>query len=239
MADAVNASKRRKKKNAPKELDDALLEQDLESLEDDAPGDGKKKGRRKKKPKVKKEKAEKKGGFGAALLAILVVLIVVAGVFLYLTLVNDWGGVRTSLLTTVNKLDPEFRTVEEQKVADYNAAKAQLEGDQAALLKAQQALDQRKAELDTRQGAISKAETELLPLYRRNLSEEKLEEIKQTGKIYESMEPQTAAGIMSRLYDETYMAAILYYMKPDKAAEVMSHMTADLAARITTELLKN
>jgi|GEM_PF-2931000 len=238
MADAVKASKRRKKKNAPEALDEQLLEQNLEDLEDGEPEDGKKR-RKKKKPKVKKEKAEKKGGFGAALLAILVVLIVVAGVFLYLTIVNDWGGVRTSLLTTVNKLDPNFRTLEEQKVAEYNAAKAQLESDQAKLLKDQQALEQRKADLDLRQAAISNAEAELLPIYRRNLSEEKLEEIRQTGKIYESMEPATAAGIMSRLYDETYIAAILYYMKPAAAADVMSHMTAELAARVTTELLKN
>jgi flagellar motility protein MotE (MotC chaperone) len=52
------------------------------------------------------------------------------------------------------------------------------------------------------------------------------------------MDAQTAAGILSRLYDETWIAAVIYYMTPESAAQVMSFMSADLAARVTTELLK-
>lgn len=227
MADAVNTSpKKARGKTAEPEL-----EVDLDALPE-AEAEGKKKKR------PKKEKRRRRRG-GLILLIALVVLVVAAGVFLYLTVVNDWGGVRTSALTLVNRLDPQFRHLEEQKIAEYNAAKAQLESDQAQLLLDQQALEKRLSEVGRRETAVSQAEADLQPLYRRNLSEEKLDEIKRTGKIYENMDPQVAAGIMSRLYDESYMAAILYYMSASKAADVMSQMPADLAARVTTELLKN
>lgn len=186
-----------------------------------------------------KKRKKKKKGRGIIGLIILLVLIIAAGVFIYLTMVNDWGGVRTQALTLVNKLDPEFRYLTEQQVTEYKQAVAQLEQDRAQLKADQDLVAQQRAELDARRAELAQQELERQPLYRRNLSEDKLNEIKQTGKIYENMDPAIAAGIMSRLYDETYMAAILYYMSAQSAADVMSNMSAELAARVTTELLRD
>ena len=247
MADAVNTPleeevnpgapekpRRRARKKAAPEAE--TLTELLPEEEAAAEGEGKKK---KKKPKrEKKAKAKKRRG-GLFLLVALVVLIIAAGVFLYLTVVNDWGGVRTSFLTLVNQLDPQFRHLEEQRIVEYNAAVDQLELDQAQLKADQEALDKRLSEVGRREVAVSQAESDLEPIYRRNLSEAKLDEIKKTAKMYENMDAQVAAGIMSRLYDESYMAALLYYMSAGSAADVMTNMSAELAARITTELLKN
>lgn len=196
----------------------------------------------KKKAAKQQAAANKQGKKGFMGLVVLFVLLIGAAVFLYFSVINDWGGVRTSILTTVNRLDPGFRYAKEEQLAEYNrnveaveAAQKQLNLDIAAFEKSRAeqnaALDKRKKELDEQ-------EIFTLPLYRQGLSDDKIDEIKQLAKIYENMDAEDAADIMSRLYDVSHMAAILFYMKPAPAADVMSSMPADLAARVTTELLR-
>lgn len=187
------------------------------------------------------KKKKKRGGLVG--LIILFVLLIGAGVFLYFTIVNDWGGVRTSALTFVNKLDPEFRYVKESQYIEYQEAVDQLEAAQTKLEQDIAAFEKtsaaQKADLEKRQKELTEAEIFVLPLYRRGLSDDKINELKQLGKIYENMDAKTAAGIITRLYDDSHIAAILYYMSAPAAADVMANLSAELAARVTTELLRD
>ncbi len=196
-------------------------------------------------PKAKKGKKDAAGdadGEGkkkksAAGLVILICLLITAGLFLYLSLTRDWGGVRTTVLDTVNKLDPDYRSVEE-KLAQYNMDQALLEAGQKALADAQKKLEEQKKALDAERVEIDDLRVFTLPLYRRGLPDEKIAELKALGKIYSVMEAESAADIMARLYDVSHMAAIVYYMDKGAAAAVLDAMNHDLAARVTTDLLR-
>lgn len=56
--------------------------------------------------------------------------------------------------------------------------------------------------------------------------------IKQTAKLYESMDPQKAAKIIQS-YSDNVARDIIYTMRQKKAAEVLSELNPDTANRIT------
>ncbi|NLT57776.1 MAG: hypothetical protein GXX99_02300 [Clostridiales bacterium] len=195
-----------------------------------------KKGR--KKADKKRARGDKKGRRGFWGLLALVVLIFFAAGFLVASVKKDLGGVRSKLIETVNLLDPAYADLvaREQQVELLEAGLATRE-QQVALL--EEALNARALLLDEREAAALSRELERLPIYRRNLDEDKQEEIRALGKTYANMDAEKAASIMGELYNVEDMATILYYMSSRSAAAVLEQMDQKLAAQITDELLKN
>ena len=76
-----------------------------------------------------------------------------------------------------------------------------------------------------------------VPLYRREMTEEELEDMMSISTLYTQMAPEAAAARLVRLYDPRDVAAILYFMGERNAAAIMSVMTVEYAAEITEILL--
>jgi flagellar motility protein MotE (MotC chaperone) len=184
----------------------------------------------------KTSKSKKKGGVSG--LIVLLVLIVIAGgglyVIVHFNLFNARGIIVDTVLATALKIDPEYVSYKEDALRLETALK------EADDLKAQyekelELLDQEREEIAAE--AENNQELDKIPFYLRNLNEDELAEMENLGKIYAAMLPETAADIMPRLYSVRDMASIVFFMKPDSAAALLSAMDASLAADITEELI--
>ena len=195
-------------------------------------------------PELEEESVPRKSRRGLIGLIVLFMLVIAAGVFLYFTIRNDWGGVRTNVIAWVNRFDPDYKSIgvrlselesEELRIeglmAELEGGQKKLEADQKRLAESENAVKQREI-------SVAEQEVFIKPLYLRGLNDDKVNELKQLGRIYQAMDPQDAARIMAQLYDVTHVAAIIYYMNAASAAEVLSELSTNLAASVTSELLR-
>ena len=230
---------------------------------------GKKKGKAPKEPKAPKEKKEKApkekksqsgGGAGGIIVIMILVLIILIGGFgaaLYLDMFSAREIVAEivtePLLGIITWLDPGYSSIEQRQRAEAEAqerknAARELELDEReanielmeAILDTREALlDRRDAEQDRREEQIIAMYERTVPLYRRELTDEVLEEMNTLARTYTNMSPETAAGILVRLYDIRDVASILWYMSERNAAALLAAFTPEYAAEITELWLYN
>lgn len=98
-------------------------------------------------------------------------------------------------------------------------------------------LDRRSASLDRREESMDTREAERLPLFRRNLTAQEIEDITSLARTYTQMSPEAAAGILSEVNDLQHVATILFFMTERHAGAILAAMEAELAAEITEILL--
>ena len=211
-------------------------------------------------PKDKKEKKEKeKGGnaTGLIIIMILVLLILIGGfgALLYFDMFDARmivaDVVRDPMLDVIVWLDPRFSSVnqrlieeaeaQEKRIAELHEALDRRE-EEIALLEGvlqtkEDQLERRANELNIREEQILAMYERTVPLYRREMTEEELEDMLQISTLYTQMAPEAAAARLVRLYDPRDVAAILYFMGERNAAAIMSVMTVEYAAEITEILL--
>ena len=210
-----------------------------------------KEGKRFFKKGAKSEKpARKKGGFIKFLLipAFLAALLLVAGVVFFL----DIFSVRSTVLATANQMlasrDPEYRQYVEQlsereaaldlREADISLREAELQQREDALANDDSSLKRRAAALDEREKKLRGQELAATPMFRREISEEKLTELKNLGRIYSNIEVEAAAQALSLLNSPVEMAEVLFYMDKNAAADLLGALDAEIAAQITREMLR-
>ena len=187
--------------------------------------------------KAAKSKPKKKKG-GLIGLVFLIILTIIATAFLYFSIQFNWGGVRDKLIETVNSLDPEY-VIYTEKIEDLNKREQQILLLEKKLEAEELKLSQKKTDLDKQEANIKEQEIVRLPIYRRILNDEDLQDMKSLSKIYAQMAPGTAAGILTTLYDIDDRAAIIYFMSEASAAAIMQEMEVRDAAEITDALLRN
>ncbi len=197
------------------------------------PEDTKKKGKKEK--KGKEGKKEKKGGFLGVFIMLLLVLLALGG--LVASVFFNWLGIRDTMIGMLGSLDPAYVTNEERAAAlelkstELSEREATIASDEARLAQLEVDLQGEVAEQQAQQ-------TELTPLYRRNLPEDRILELQNLGSIYSKMDAASAAAILPELYTIADMATILFYMNQTVAAEVLAGIDADLAADITMQMLQ-
>lgn len=140
---------------------------------------------------------------------------------------------------------------------DYQRNSSELDDREAAVEQKETELDQRESDLDTRESAVEEKETALdsststssstvtgvdnsddFESMLSGLSDDKITEIKKLATIYSKMDATSAAGILAGMYSNDDIALIIYYMTPASAAEVLAKMDAELAASITTLVVR-
>jgi len=187
--------------------------------------------------------APKKGGFPLILLplALLSVLLLVAGLVFYF----DLFAARSLALEAANNalasLDADYRHYSENLLAwesTLNAREQELAQKEEALAKDTARLEKRIDALDARERRLNERQLNSTPLFRREISEEKLAELKYLGKIYSGMDAETAAQALSLLNKPMEMAEVLFYMENSAAAGLLSALEPSLAAQITSEMLR-
>ncbi|MDR2421729.1 MAG: hypothetical protein LBD49_06480 [Oscillospiraceae bacterium] len=199
-----------------------------------APGTGKAEASEKK-PSARKRKDGKPRRVSAAIIiAGSAAALVIA--FAVLVAATDIFGLRGKLLRAMAGLDPEFTGLEtraaelDERETSLNSREARVEIEQARLEAEREDLASRERELDA-------AEDARTPLYRQPMSPQDIEDMKALAAVYQAMDPESAAEILSMLYTADRSAAILYYMSGKTAAAVLSAMAPELAAEITETLL--
>gem|GEM_PF-791838 len=108
---------------------------------------------------------------------------------------------------------------------------------EAGLQTRQAQLDRRSAALDRLEGITEEEETERLPLFRRHLTTQELEDITSLSRTFTQMSPQTAADILAELEDPDQVASILYFMGERNASAILAVMNVEFAAELTEILL--
>ena len=207
-----------------------------------------------KKQKAPKEKSNKKSGAGGIILIMILVLIILIGGFgaaLYFdmfssrTIIADI--VNDPLLQVVVWLDPRFTSVDqrlrsERDTQERRFSERSLELDEREddiielediLSRREQILDRREADLDRREAEVLAMFERTIPLYRRDMTDEELDNLRSYSRTYAQMAPADAARILVEIYDQRDVAAILFYMSERARAAIMSEMTPSYAAAIT------
>jgi len=100
-------------------------------------------------------------------------------------------------------------------------------------------LERREFELDRREEQIIAMYERTTPLYRREMTEEELDDMESLSRTYSQMAPESAARILVELYDPRDVAAILYFMSERNAAAILAVMHPEYAAEVTEILLYN
>ena len=181
---------------------------------------------------------KKKGGKLKIILLIILVLLV-AG-FVAEEVYFNWLGTRDMVIDAVIKLDPNIRA----RGARLDAREAALaEKEEAFEARERQVLtretqnERRKAELDRTAAELADRELRATPIYRRQMSEQELEDMVSISRAYSQMQPESAAAILGELDSNEDVAAILFYMTERNAAAILAVMEPEYAARITSILL--
>lgn len=224
---------------------------DLTGTEESTPVKGAKPKREKKAKNAIVDKGDKgkDDGNGKAkrkrvklLIIICAVLILIGGVVAILY--RDEFGARTTVITLVNRLDPEFVELE-RRIINFNI-------DSREII---ETLEQRERELDQWESELELANSTLV-LNRNDLADRehnlrmreemlhpiliRIEEnahIYSLARVYAHMAPLAAAQRLSEIEDRYYAATILFVMEETSKALVLAQMDPDLAARLTEILM--
>ena len=229
-------------------------------VEDDAGNDGKdnkkpaktpKAPKEKKTPKPKEEKEAKpekpekpgkavKKKKGAKIVLILVLLLIIAiGAFVFIEFIDpslSLFGARDFLVESVTKLDPNYVTYE-TRLSELERRSEELDAREALIDTRERQHTRRQSELDDFSKELNDKELRITPIYRRIMTEQELVDMQSLSRTYSLMSPETAAEILSRLYESRDIAAILYYMGERNAAAILAEMETARAAEITMILL--
>ena len=215
-------------------------------------------------PKEKKEKPEKKPKDGKKssgmwmIVLILILIVVLAIAIVVLSLFFDLFGARNlandilaePLMSTIVWLDPEFSSIEEGLTVAAEEREKALDDREAELDTREEELEARKAEaneletrLERRSVALDRREQQLnvfenaLPVFRREMTEQEINNMTSLSRTYAQMSPEAAAGILAELPEPNHVASILYFMSERNAASILAAMDVEYAAQLTEILL--
>ena len=146
----------------------------------------------------------------------------------------------------LDRREADLAAREERQLADYDARLSALSERKSALDEREDGLDAAEAKIEQRNASLDKREQDLndmtldkTPIYKRNLSEQEITDLKNLSGTFAAMAPDSAAEILVRMYDPGDVAAIIYYMSSKNAAAVMSAMDPAYAANLTQLLISD
>jgi len=187
----------------------------------------------------KKAKGKKKKGGKLKLILIIVLVVLIAG-FIFEELYFNYLGTRDIFIDAIVKLDPDYRTREANldiKETDLNKFQAELDTRERTITSRESQYERRNADLNSREETIREQEQQSAPLYKRQLTEQELEDMQSLSRSYSLMAPEVAATILGELGNSNDVATILYYMTERNAAAILAVMNPDFAAELTNILL--
>jgi len=256
LPDASKMSKREKRK-AAKEAEKAEKAAEKAADSDDADDPKDKKGKKEKKEKPPKAEGEK-GGAGSIILIMLLVLCILIGGFsaaLYFDMFSSRAiiadVVNEPLLDVIIWLDPGFSSIRQrmrEEEENFDRRLSEQEEDferrenamtirEENLVTREELAERRNADMDRREEQILAMYERTVPLHRRELNEEEMEDMLQLSNWYTQMSPDDAAQRLMNLRDRRDVAGILYYMSDRNAAAILAVMEPSYAADITEILL--
>jgi len=184
------------------------------------------------KPKITKKKKNPLGTIFSLFLVAAVIAVCV------LVVTNDLFGGRGAIISFLAGIDPAYSSFQ-QKELELEAFRIQLSAREESVRKKEESLEKKEAEIEEKTLALQQeVVNSSLETYLESLSDERLDQFKQIGKIYSNMDPEKAADALSEIGSFLDMAVVVFYMDPGCSALVLGSMEAELAAKITESMLK-
>ena len=223
-----------------------------EEADTDSPKDKKKKGS--KSPKAPGEK----GGTGGIIIIMILVLLILVGGF-GAALYFDMFDARVIVADTVTEpvvdiliwLDPTYNSINQrlrvreetqerriaERIEELDRREEEIAILEGVLESQEQQLERRATDLNRREEMITAMYERTIPMWRRDMTEQELEDMMSLSRTYTQMSPEDAAERLAQLDDPRDVAAILYYMGERNAASILAVMRVEFAAMITEILL--
>lgn len=176
--------------------------------------------------------------------SITFIIIIFLLIFAALAIVFDIGGIKKFAYSIIGKaLDKETMAgmtaveIELKKEKEFiEAEKTKLSALRTDLENYRAELDNRAKELDEREMLLEEKEQEIDRL-NESLSEQ-FQDLMEIVKIYENMNSDEAAAILSQMEDTEKVILIFKNLKKEKSAEILGLMNPEDAARIVDRLLE-
>ena len=245
--------------------DDEITDLTEEEGSGDA-GKGKKRGgkapKEPKEPKALKEKRQKgekvKTGAGGVIIIMILVLVILIGGFsaaLYFDIFSareiTADLITEPLLNVIIWLDPDYLEINQRLEAEretqekiFEERTEDLDGREEVIVIREDSLGQREQQLEWRAQELDRREEHIMamyertvPLWKRDMTEEELEDMLSLSRLYSQMSPEDAAARLVALHDPRDVAGILYYMNERNAASILAAFEVRYAAQITEILL--
>jgi len=210
-------------------------------------------------PKTPKEKRPKeKSGAGGVIIIMILVLVILIGGFSAALYFNVFSAreitadlITEPLLNVIIWLDPEYLEIDQRLAEEREAQERQFEEiaenldereevviiREGSLNQREQQLEWRAQELDRREEHIMAMYERTIPLWKRDMTEEELEDMLSLSRLFTQMSPEDAAARLVALHDPRDVAGILYYMGERNAASILAAFEVRFAAEITEILL--
>ncbi len=183
------------------------------------------------KPKM----ANKKKPFGMIITFFLAAAVIAICV---LVVTNDLFGGRGAIIRSLTDIDPAYLSLQQQEL-ELEAQKIQLSAREESVRRKEEGLEAKETEIEEKTLALQQEiASSSLELYLESISDERLDQLKQIGKIYSNMDPEKAADALSEIGSVIDMAVVVFYMDPVYSAQVLGYIDAELAAEITESMLK-
>ncbi|MDR2590960.1 MAG: hypothetical protein LBC71_08270 [Oscillospiraceae bacterium] len=205
-----------------------------------------------------KGKGKKGGGGGSIVIIMIVILLLTVGSFGF-AVYTDFMSARAFLADVFSEhlidaiiwLDPRFSTINDQmqkeadareeklneREADIAEQEIEIEQRESVLSTREQQNERRTIELNNREDELTEMYERITPLYRRDNSQEAIDEMMSISRTFTQMSPEEAAAILIEVYDDTDVAAILFFMAERNRAAILASFEPEYAAHITEILL--
>lgn len=171
---------------------------------------------------------------------ILVFTLVVSGILAYVFNIGDMKKKTAKFINPIFKKKSSKEVEEKKKIADDME---RLELEKEKILQLQTKLDTIRTDLELREKELTERETELMQREEEIESlqlqlSQKVDDIKSISKLYENMDAQRAAQILTELDDVETVILILKNIKKEKTADILENMDPKTAAYITNKMLQ-
>jgi flagellar motility protein MotE (MotC chaperone) len=181
-----------------------------------------------------------KGIWGIIALSVILTIIMIIS----LSFLLDIAGFKSKVMNLIYSPAKKQEKGESHEELQLKRQLKQLENEKAQLKNIEEQLNTLKFQLEAKQKELEQWDLEL------QHKEKEIDELKDTlsqqysdieniAKIYEKMDSEQAAGILSEMSDTDLLIQILKNVSKEKGAEILSLMDAKKAADITNKMVNN
>lgn len=179
-----------------------------------------------------KNNEKKKAGFAAGLISGLLFVLALDCLFVLLFWFNI-GGVKNKMICWFKLDEAQIQWIQQQKEAIL-AGQTDLAQKEAAILQEQQELKREKEKVEQQKSALTQREEEISQK-EAELSGRK-QTLEQLVKIYEAMDPASAAAILQAYQDKNELVAILSHMDHGRLSQILMQMKPEDASELLSLL---
>lgn len=179
-----------------------------------------------------------KRGRGIPIVLIIILIFLISG---SLVIGFNIGGIRDIVFSIIGKDIAKDIVGGLQDQDPYQDEKEFINTEKAKLLALRTDLENYRAQLQDKENELQEKETLLLEKEREieRLSERlsvQYEDLTELTKIYEKMDGEEAAAILSQIEDTHQVILIIKNLRKEKSAEILGLMDAKIAADILSEM---